>query len=250
MRTLALAGIAALIALSPTAVTAQAGRPDFSGFWNLSRAPARDPVLSEKIAPGTVVVEDTGAVEFPIGEYGGLIPTPQALARAQAWTPADDMDLATVCQPPSIVYAMQGPFPMEIYQGSDLMVMKLEYYDMVRVIFMDGRAHPGPEVPHTKTGHSVGYWEGDTLVVDTTHLAAATLTNNGLFHTDQMHVIERFRLSEDGTRLNATMEFEDPGAIENRGVRYITWAGQEGGFIYPYECDPTFVLNYGDPPQE
>ena len=67
---------------------------------------------------------------------------------------ADDLTVANACKPPSIIYAMQGPFPIEIYQGTELIVFKLEYYDMVRIIFMDGRKAP-ENAPHTKTGYSV-----------------------------------------------------------------------------------------------
>jgi hypothetical protein len=78
-----------------------------------------------------------------------------------------------------------GPFPMEIHQGTELIVMKLEYYDMVRIIFMDKRGHP-EKVPHSKVGHSVGHWEGATLVVDTVKVSASTITNNGLNHSDNV----------------------------------------------------------------
>jgi hypothetical protein len=44
----------------------------------------------------------------------------------------------------------------------------------------------------------------------------------------------------------ARQEFEDPDTIENRGARLMAWDRQAGEHIYPYECDPTFVLNYGN----
>jgi hypothetical protein len=69
--------------------------------------------------------------------------------------------------------------------------MRLEYFDMTRVIFRDGRAPQPPDAPHTKTGFSVDHWEGDQLVVTATNLKPATLTNNGLEHSDQMRVTER-----------------------------------------------------------
>jgi hypothetical protein len=138
---------------------------------------------------------------------------------------------------------MQGPFPMEIHQAAELIVMRLEYYDMVRIIFLDGRAHPPANAPHTKVGHSVGRWEGSTLVVDTTHLSASTITNNGLDHTDKVHVVERFWLGNDGKTLMMLQEFEDPDALENRGARFVGW-DRGNDFIYPYECDPSFAANY------
>ena len=158
--------------LSTTCLRARR-HPDLSGFWSLTRGkPVRDPALEAKFPPNTVILDDTGGAELPIGDYGGLKPKPAALAAAKAWKPADDMTLEKVCSPPSIIYALQGPFPIEIFQGTELIVMKLEYYDLVRIIFMNRKEHLPPDAPHSKVGDSIGRWEGDTLVVDTTHLLA------------------------------------------------------------------------------
>jgi hypothetical protein len=118
----------------------------------------------------------------------------------------------------------------------------LEYYDQVRIIFMDGRPHPGADYPHSKAGHSIGRWDGDTLVVDTTHLESSTITNNGLNHSDKVHVIERFRLSADGKFLHMTQEFEDPEVLDGRGSRYVVLERQKG-YVFPYECDPSYGLS-------
>ena len=48
----------------------------------------------------------------------------------------------------------------------------------------------------------------------------------------------------DGNRLVATQWFEDPAVLENNGARFIQWAKQEGQYVFPYECDPSFVLEY------
>lgn len=218
-------------------------RPDLSGFWNLAPPMPVDPELMEKVTPGAVFLWDTGATEFPRGEYGGLKVKPEALAKAQTWDPRADLTPERACIPPSVVYAMQGPFPIEIFQGTEFIVMKLEYYDLVRIIFMDGRK-PEADHPHSKTGFSVGHWEGDILVVETTHLAASTIANNGLDHTENIRMIERFKLSEDGSMLMATQEYFDPEVIDGVGARFIVWRKEPGEHVYPYECDPGFAGNY------
>lgn len=223
-------------------VAAQA-RPDLSGYWAPAGAAKPDPAMVAKLPPNTVVLNDVGATEFPVGEYGGLIVKPAALEAARRWKPADEMTVSRACVPPSIVYTMQGPFPMEIHQGTELIVMKLEYFDLVRIIFMNQKEHPA-SVPHTKVGHSIGRWEGATLVVDTTHIAESTITNNGLNHSDKVHVIERFWLSADGRMLNALQEFEDPEVLGNRGARFIAWSRVAGEHVLPYECDPSYAANY------
>lgn len=231
-------------ASSSAAAAATAARhPDFSGFWNLDMKVPVDPDLMSKVAPNTVLLKDTGPVEFPRGEYGGLKLKPAALEKARKWSPKEQLSIHSVCRSPSIVYALQGPFPIEIFQSDAFIVMKLEYYDMVRIIFLDGRKADADQ-PHTMTGFSTGHWEGSTLVVQTDHLESATITNNGLDHSDNVRVLERFRLGPDGQTLLATQEFEDPEVLDNRGVRFIAWRRQPGQHVYPYECDPGFAANY------
>jgi hypothetical protein len=243
----AIASLTAAFALAACATTetTSSAHPDFSGYWDMARPfPEPDAELMALVPAGTVELKDTGAAEFPRGEYGGLILTPYALQVAEEWEPTDDFTLSRACSPPSIAYSMQGPFPFEISQSDDFIVIRMEYFDVVRIIYTDGRGHPPEDAPHTKAGHSIGHWEGDILVVDTTHLEASTLTNNGLYHSDQIHLTERFKLSEDGQTLVATQELEDPVTLENRGFRFIAWTKGEN-YVYPYECDPTFALNYG-----
>jgi hypothetical protein len=228
--------------LSPAPLAPQR-RPDLSGFWNLDMRVARDPGLMSKVAPDTVLLDDTGPAELPAGNYGGLELTPAAVEKARRWNPREQLTLANACRPPSIVYAMQGPFPIEIFQSDVFIVIKLEYYDLVRIVFLDGRTAQ-PDYPHSMTGFSRGHWEGSTLVVETDHLEAATITNNGLDHTEHVRVLERFRLSPDSRSLLATQEFADPEVIENRGVRFIAWTRERGQHVFPYECDPNFAGNY------
>jgi hypothetical protein len=232
------------LAAASAAEPASSKHPDLSGYWMLSTKIPVDKSMIATLPPNTAVLEDTGPAEFPAGVYGGLKVKPKALDAAKKWNPRDDMSLSNACRPPSIVYAMQGPFPIEIFQGTELIVIKLEYFDMVRIVFMDGRPDPGAEFPNSKTGFSRGHWDGNTLVVETTHLEPATITNNGLGHSDKVHVIEHFKLSDDGTALLATQEFEDPEVLDNRGARFIAWRKKPGEHVYPYECDPSFALQY------
>lgn len=224
----------------------ESAHPDLSGFWRLAAREPQDPELMALLPQNTAVLNDTGAPELPLKDFGGLQVKPGPLEAALAWKPEDSMTISEACNAPSIVYATQGPFPMEIFQGSEFIIMKMEYFDQVRIIFMDGRGHPDEDAPHSKTGHSIGHWEGNTLVVDTTHLEPATITNNGLNHSDKMHVIEHFRLSDDGQTLLATQVYEDPEVLDNRGARFIAWKLVPGEHVYPYDCDPSFALNYGN----
>src|SRR3954467_3645115 len=142
--------LALLVTGGATAADAPAKRaaahPDLSGFWRLSDKIPADKQLMQRLPPNTAVLADTGAAEFPRGEYGGLKLKPAAVSAAAKWDPRDDMSLTNACKPPSIVYAMQGPFPLEIHQGTELILIKLEYFDIMRIVFMDGRT-PDEKTP-------------------------------------------------------------------------------------------------------
>jgi hypothetical protein len=222
-----------------------AAEADLAGFWAPSFGTVEpDSAMIAKLPPDTVVIDDTGAAEFPRMEFGGLKLTTAALAHAETWKAEDEMTLQRVCLPPSIVYSVQGPFPFEIDQTRELIVFRYEYYDQVRLIFLDGRGHPPADAPHTRMGHSIGHWEGDELVIDTTHIAPSTITNNGLDHSADIHMVERYKMSPDGKALLATEWFEDQEVLDNNGARFIRWDKREGQYVYPYECDPSFALEY------
>lgn len=236
--------LAAAAALAIAVPASAKDVPDLTGFWNAPIQAFEMPAdLEAKLPPDTVVLDDSGAAEFPRGVFGGLKLTPQAAAHAETWRAEDDMTLTRACLPPSIVYSVQGPFPFEIHQAPGLLVFRYEYYDQVRLIHTDGRGHPPADAPHSKMGHSIGWWEGNELVVDTTHLAASTITNNGLDHSDDVHMVERYRLTPDGKALEASQWFEDAATLENNGARYIRWE-RGNDYVRPYECDPSFALEY------
>src|SRR6185369_2299780 len=118
-----------LVACLAVSLLAQAAPPDLSGFWSPGQQIDPDPVLSKFVPAGTVVMRDAGATEFGPMEFGGLKLKPAALAKAKAWDPKQGMTVSGACQIPSIVYALQGPFPIEIYQGTELIVERLEFMD-------------------------------------------------------------------------------------------------------------------------
>ena len=212
------------------------------GNWFVTRGQDRLPELEAMMAPDVAFIRDTGSPRLNGGDFGDLEVTEAARAEAMAWDPLASQTVGEVCRPPSIIYGMPGPFPVEIFPATELIVMKLEYYDMVRIIFMDGRPHPEPDFPHTPTGHSVGHWEGDVLVVDTTHLHKATIYDNGLNHSENIHVIERFKVTDDGNYLHMTQEFDDPEVLHNHAGRYVVYA-REPGHVHPYNCDPSYAAD-------
>lgn len=121
------------------------------------------------------------------------------------------------CLPPGGPRQMATPFPMEIIQlpEEDRIIMIFEGGAHVwREIFMDGRPHPSRDSIQSGTymGHSVGRWEGDTLVIDSVGYNEGTwLDQWGHPHTDQLHVIERITRPDKNT-LHYEATIDDPGA--------------------------------------
>ncbi len=242
----ATAGAVALLFLSgagsASAAKMKDGHPDLSGFWavKFERTPSGQALIDE-LPKGTIIIHDTGPGELKAGDTGGLTLTPRAEKEMKAYSYKSDTTVENNCKSPTMAFLMQAPFPMQIYQGRDILVMKMEYFDMVRLVFTDGRGHEPADAPHSNAGDSIGHWEGDTFVVDTTHLESGTMLNNGFNHSPNMHVIEKFRLSPDGKTLWQTQLYEDPDTFAGKAARYLSWTRKEGEYVYPYDCDPNYL---------
>jgi hypothetical protein len=113
------------------------------------------------------------------------------------------------CFPPGMPYIYMQIFPMQIMQTPKEVIELFEYDHTVRYIFTDGRKHPADLTP-TYNGHSIGHWEGDTLVVDTIGLNGKIwLDRLGHPESDQMHIVERIHRVDDKT-LQVDFTFNDP----------------------------------------
>jgi hypothetical protein len=118
-------------------------------------------------------------------------------------------DPAAYCLPNGVVRVSSLPY--KIVQTPQLVVLLSEgNTHSFRRFFLDGRAHNLDLEPNSWTGDSTGKWEGDTLVVDTIGFNDRTwLDDTGKPHSDQLHVIERYR-RPDASRLEVQYTIEDP----------------------------------------
>jgi hypothetical protein len=241
MRTSCFSFLSVIAPLALFAPLTLAQAPDLNGFWNAQLVPAPEgQMLLDKLPPDAVFINDAGAGELGEGEYSGLQLSDEAKAEVENYDFAVELTREFACAAPSVAFYMQAPFPMEIHQDDNLIVFRMEYYDQVRLIHLDGREHPPADVPHSKSGHSVGHWEGDELVVDTTHIAAGSFMNNGFNHSDDIRLSERFKLSADGQTLFLTQVTEDPEVFAGKAARYMSWRKGQG-YVFPYDCDPNFA---------
>jgi len=231
----------ALLLGAALTASAASAEPSLDGFWapKIERAPSGKALIDE-LPKTAVLINDTGAGELAAGDFAGLKLSARALEEVRNYDYKKELDPENNCVPPSVAFYMQAPFPMEIYQGRDLIVFKMEYMDMMRVVFLDGRPHPPDSAPRSKSGFSTGRWDGDTLVVETSHIEPGTFMNNGFAHSDALKLSERFKLSPDGKTLWAVQIYDDPQTFAGTAARYMAWTHRPGEFVFPYECDPGY----------
>jgi hypothetical protein len=191
------------------------GTVDFSGVW--------------------VVYYD----RFP--EQPAALPWAEALAKQRIANNRHDAP-HTQCLPQGFpVGGASTPWLTKFLQVPGLLVMLFEDAPGFRQIFLDGRSHPA-EVNPSWYGHSVGRWEGDTLVVDTVGFNDRSWV--GVYpHTEQLRATERYRRPEYG-RLEIQLVFEDPGTFTRPWTQNFVWylAPQEELIEYVCENNRTDLL--------
>jgi hypothetical protein len=172
-------------------------KPDLSGVWEVT--------MGVRSRPGS------GAPEMPAlaPEYAQKLADFKA---AQAKGEDEESPQAN-CVPPGMPGIMNQPYPMELLFTPGKVTIVIEAYSQTRRIFLDGRKHPDdPDL--TYNGHSVGHWDGDTLVVDSVGFSPDTALgpSQGYRHSDKMHIVERFRLTEPDT-MEVVTTVDDPNAL-------------------------------------
>ena len=144
------------------------------------------------------------------------------------------------CLPPGGPRMMATPYPMEIIQLPEQkrIVMTFEGATHIwREIYLDGRSHPsGDDLNPTYLGHSVGRWEGDTLVVDAVGFNEATwIDYSGHPHTDLLHVVEKFTRRDKNT-LHYEVTIDDPGAYTKPWTAAWNIAWRANAELAEYIC--------------
>jgi hypothetical protein len=149
-----------------------------------------------------------------------------------------ELEPHTRCKASGVARQFLTPYGVEFVELTEL--QRIYIFDVggphtYRTIYMDGRTHPANATP-TYYGHSVGWWEGDTLLVDTVGFNESFwLDRRGLPHTDKLHTIERFTRTDSNTiKYEATID--DPGAYTKpwTGTFNLRWEG--GTELFEYVC--------------
>jgi hypothetical protein len=231
------AGLVAAVLSCPLTLVAQNKRvPDIWGVWmGLGGVTDADPRFRNTPYP-----LEPGFTEWGAAESRRL---------ASANTPGE-------CNPwgPVGVMGATGLFPIQILQGPDVIVIHHEAITQPRRIYIDGRRHPPvDELLPTFNGHSIGHWDGDTLVVDTVGTNGRTRPLNGyvsgsvlssgvdtaprLPGSEQLHVSERIRLVGGGQYLEDVISVEDPKTYRKPWSVKHYWQRRRDIDVQEYACE-------------
>jgi hypothetical protein len=136
---------------------------------------------------------------------GGPKLTPEFQAKMAANPPARGGGTSGAnCVPPGLPGIMTQPYPIEFLYNPGKIVIVIEAYMQFRHVYTDGRPHPEDPDP-TYMGHSIGHWEGDTLVIDSVGFNDDIRIGGRYPHSDKMHIVERIRrVDKDWMQIQTT----------------------------------------------
>ena len=202
-----------------SAQTAEAGTPDLVGVWNggFGARPVNGPDMPW--TPDNFPVLNERAIAFQ-GVFD------------EAIAPKYD------CVPSASPALQYDPYFMEVVQWPDRVIFRYEKDDVLRNVWLDGREPPLNE--YTVQGFSVGRYEGDALIVETTQFVF-DITGfddyNGIPSSQLKKVTERYW--REGDDLHMTLTVEDPLFLREPAAYTTRWLpAREGYKLNPYGCDP------------
>ena len=199
------------------------GKPNLAGDWaQEQQVLATPPGGRAGLVPISKAADiRAGKLPMPAGVPGWFPPPVKLTAAGEAAAAAlrkrpTSENPRLSCQPTSILFdwVFDGAIG-RITQSTN--VIKMEYgVGLTRNVQMNMTAHPASIKP-SRAGHSIGRWDGDTLVVDTVGFLAGSLAGN-LPHSDKLHVVERFTLNPTTLELTRGIVAEDPEYFADKYV--------------------------------
>jgi hypothetical protein len=180
-------------------------------------------------------------------DFAGLPLTDGARQWALSWDASRVSVLEHQCQVHVLPYILSGPTRLRIsaqQDGNTERIVAFQQYiglwGQQRTIWVDGRRHPPEIAPHSWMGFSTGVWEGNTLVVRTTHIKQGWVRRNGVPQSDEVVTTERF--TRHGDVLTYVIHIKDPIYLTEPLVRsrnFVRMSGLgEGNWIAATPCEP------------
>jgi hypothetical protein len=165
--------------------------------------------------------------------------TPEGKRIVDEWRASHDPiedDPGKFCQSPGMPSLALGgaSYPVEIVATRKQVTVLMEMHQQVRRVHLDQPEHPARPFPQ-RNGHSIGRWEGETLVVDTKAIKAIPF--GSVPHSDRVHVVERIRALDGGAALVNEVTITDPVMYTQPvTVRQYYKAAPPGARMLEYEC--------------
>lgn len=211
--------LAMVCVAAPSRAQEPMGRPDFTGVWRMASPPMTR-----------------------LGVYPDLSFTAEAWEKIEAYRELVEPGGETPgmhCVGHGMPQMMMGggDYPIEVIQKPDQVTIISEFMSQTRRFYLGDRIVPDAEIFPSRQGYSKAHWEGETLVVETTHLQE--MVDSDYPHSADAVITERFSLTEDadGTpRLVADTVIDDPAWMTEPLEYRLEWAPYEIGWIMPYEC--------------
>jgi hypothetical protein len=222
-------------AQAPATPRAANRTPSLQGIWQVLNTAAWD------------IQDHAARLGVPAGQGivdGNEIPyQPAALAKKRAnFENRATADPETKGYLPGVPRIMYMPFPFQIFQTPEQIVMVFEYDRGVRNIYTNGTPHPrGPL--NWWLGDSRGRWEGNTLVVDVVYFTDQTWFDRaGNFHSDALHLIERFTPAGPD-HLNYEVTVEDPNVFTRPWTMRTVFYRRKEPNVRVLEYDPGRLMD-------
>jgi hypothetical protein len=212
---LAAAALAALLlAFAPITPVAARAEPNITGMWATDQPPGERRQNPAKMTPEA---RARNAEDQKINNANHRL-----IGEAH-----------TKCWPTGMPGLMQPPFGIEFLQTKGRVTILSEVSNLPRTIYLDEKTHPDSIIPGWN-GHSIGHWEGDTLMVDTVGF-------NGRNHnvSEKAHITEKIYLDKDGYLFDELTQ-EDPVNLmepHTTKFRYKKAVGQEASEVMEYVCE-------------
>ena len=147
-----------------------------------------------------------------------------------------------LCWPAGMPIMMTRVWPVAMIQLPTAIYMISELMNSMRVVYLDGRPHTDPDIAvRSFNGESIGRWEGDTLVIDTTNFVEDhhwIHDRLGIPASDALHIIERIRMIDGGKRLEIEFTLTDPKVWEGDWKLVKHWNRVDDRDIAEVECLP------------
>ena len=148
----------------------------------------------------------------------------------------------SLCWPAGLPIMMTRAWPVSMIQLPNSIFMIQELLNSMRIVYMDGRGHTDPDIAVPSfNGESIGHWEGDTLVIDTTNFVA----DHHWIHdrlsipaSDALHIVERIRMIDGGKQLEIQFSLTDPKSWEGTWTMTKHWRRVDDRDIAEVECLP------------